>query len=134
MKHFSTGLFIAISLLTAGCGAGAPEGPRTYTVTGTVAYTGQPLKEADLVIRTADGKHAAGAKVTDGKFVLKAPVGVSIVEITALRDVPGEFREDNPGEKVPVREQFIPAKYNAETTLKMDVKPDTKEVKFDLEP
>lgn len=104
------------------------------TVTGTITFKGEPLKEADLLVRTVDGKHAAGTKVADGKFVLKAPIGQSNVEVTAMRDVPGEFREENPGERVPVREQFIPAKYNVQTMLKLDVKPDSKDVKFELEP
>jgi hypothetical protein len=127
-------LFPLASLMTVGCGGGAADGPKMYTVNGTVAFTGQPLKEADLLIRSVDGKHSAGAKVTDGKFVLKAPVGPSIVEITALREVPGQFSEDNPGEKVAVKEQFLPAKYNKESTLTLEIKPDTKDVKFDLMP
>lgn len=87
-----------------------------------------------MVVRSVDGKHAAGATISNGKFQLDAPAGVAIVEITASREVPGEFREDNPGERVPVKEQFIPAKYNTESTLKLEVKPDVKEAKFDLVP
>jgi hypothetical protein len=59
---------------------------------------------------------------------------VTIVEITASREVPGQFREDNPGERVAVKEQFIPAKYNSESTLKLEIKPDVKDAKFDLMP
>lgn len=126
-------VMIAVTLMI-GCGGSAPTGPRLYAVTGTVSFTGEPLKEADLLVRTADGKHAAGTKVTDGKFKVSVPAGTSIVEITAMRDVPGQFKEENPGERVAVKEQFIPTKYNAESTLKLDVKPDTKDVKFDLMP
>jgi hypothetical protein len=120
-------------ILSIGCG-GAADGPRIYTVNGTVTFTGKPLAEADLLVTTADGKHAAGTKVTDGKFVLKAPAGLSKVEITALRDIPGQFQEENPGERVPVREQFIPSKYTTESTLTLEIKPDVQDVKFDLEP
>ena len=133
--RFKYALFCIVSaILTTGCGQGDSGGPRMQTVTGTITFKGEPLKEADLLVRTVDGKHAAGTKVADGKFVLKAPIGQSNVEVTAMRDVPGEFREENPGERVPVREQFIPAKYNVQTMLKLDVKPDSKDVKFDLEP
>jgi hypothetical protein len=117
-----------------GCGGGGKPGPRLYHIAGTVSYAGEPLKEADLTVRSVDGKHAAGSKISDGKFQLDAPAGVSIVEITASRDVPGQFREDNPGERVAVKEQFIPAKYNSESTLKLEIKPDVKDAKFDLMP
>lgn len=120
--------------MVGGCGGGAPPGPKLYSITGTASFAGEPLKDADLRARTSDGKHAAGAKVTDGKFKLSVPAGTSIIEITAMRDVPGEFREENPGEKVAVKEQFIPAKYNTESTLKLEVKPDTKDAKFELTP
>ncbi len=117
-----------------GCGGGGKPGPRTYHIVGTASYSGEPLKEANLVVRSVDGKHAAGATISNGKFQLDAPAGMMIVEITASREVPGEFREDNPGEKVPVKEQFIPAKYNTESTLKLEIKPDVKDAKFDLVP
>ena len=133
-SRFNSVLICLSAILSTGCGKGDTGGPRTQTVTGTVTFKGELLKEADLLVRTVDGKHAAGTKVADGKFVLTAPIGQSNVEVTAMRDVPGEFREENPGERVPVREQFIPAKYNVQTTLKLDVKPDSKAVKFDLEP
>jgi hypothetical protein len=117
-----------------GCGGGGKPGPRTYHIVGTASYSGQPLKEAVLTVRSVDGKHAAGAKISDGKFQLDAPAGMTIVEITSMREVPGEFREDNPGERVAVKEQFIPAKYNSESTLKLEIKPDVKDAKFDLMP
>lgn len=128
-------LFLSVcAIVLSGCGSNTPQGPRLYTIAGTAAFMGEPLKDADLLVRSADGKRSAGTKVTDGKFTLRAPAGQMTVEITALRDVPGEFREENPGERVPVRVQFLPPKYNTESTLTLDVKPDTKEVKFDLAP
>lgn len=139
MSHFRP--ILAGAVLSAaclanliGCGGGTQDGPRTYQIVGTVLYTGEPLKEAELLVKTTDGKHATGAKITDGKFQVRVPAGTSIVEITAMRDVPGEFREENPGERVAVREQYIPAKYNTESTLKLDVTPTTKDVKFELVP
>lgn len=119
-----------ISLI--GCGGG-PKGPKLHHVEGTVNFAGEPLKEGEMVVSAVDGKHAAGSAISNGKFKFDAPAGMSTIAITSMRDVPGEFREENPGEKVPVREQFIPAKYNTESTLKLEVKGDVKDVKFDLE-
>lgn len=127
-------LLVACVISFIGCGGGGKPGPKLYHIAGTVTFTGEPLKEGDLVVRSADGKHAAGSTITNGKFQFDAPAGTSIVEIKAMRDVPGEFREENPGEKVAVREQFIPAKYNTESTLKIEVKGDVKDEKFALEP
>jgi hypothetical protein len=127
-------LLAACVISFVGCGGGGKPGPKLYHVAGVVNFTGAPLKEGDMVVRSADGKHAAGATISDGKFQFDAPAGASIVEIKAMRDIPGEFREENPGEKVPVKEQYIPAKYNSESTLKLEIKGDVKDVKFDLEP
>lgn len=131
--RFKCAMLCALCASLFGCG-GAPDGPRMYPINGIVTFQGAPLKEGEVLVRTDDGKFSAGARVADGKFVLSAPAGPSKVEISAMRDVPGEFREENPGERVPVRQQFIPAKYNTESTLKLDVKPDSREAKFELEP
>lgn len=58
----------------------------------------------------------------DGKYSLEATPGRKRVEVTAMRDVPGKFSEANPGEKVPVREQYIPKKFNADSKLEFEVK------------
>lgn len=125
-------LLVSTSIFMVGCG-GQPAGPVTYKVAGTVTFDSAPVNGGEIIIRSQDGKHAASSIITDGKFELKATEGPKVVEVTALRDVPGKFREENPGEKIPVREQFIPAKYNTKTTLtaKIEAK-DNLDVKFDL--
>lgn len=116
----------------AGCGA-KDTGPATFKVTGKITFDSKPLETGEIIIRSEDGKHAAGSVITNGAYELRATEGRKIVEISALRDVPGKFKEENPGEKVPVREQMIPAKYNKSSTLKIDVTAtDTSDVNFDL--
>lgn len=134
MKHVALGLsLICISICSLGCGGTDPKAPKLYTVSGTVTFNGQPLKDAAMVFRTTDGKHSAGAQVKDGKFTTKIAAGTSKVQINALVDSPdGKFREENPGERVPVKVELIPKKYNSETTLTVDVKADTSNVTFDL--
>ena len=127
-------LVLCTTAITLGCGGGAdPKAPKLYKAAGVVTLDGAPLKEADMVFRTTDGKHAAGAKVADGKFATKLAAGSTIVEISALMDSPdGKVKEENPGEKVPVKVQLIPKKYNSETTLKVEIKADADDLKFEL--
>jgi len=116
-----------------GCGQ-SPTGPKLEKVTGKVTFKGEPVKEGDIsVIPIGPGGSSAGGKIVDGQFQLEVTAGKKKVEITAMRDVPGKFREDNPGEKMQVREQFIPAKYNAKSELELEVKSDASNEKtFDL--
>lgn len=125
-------LLSLISISFAGCG-GQPAGPKLETVTGKVTFDGQSVTEGDITVTPLDpGGRSAGAKIVDGAFTLQTDVGKKKVEITAMRDVPGKFREDNPGEKVQVREQFIPKQYNEKSELTLDVKAGPNEPVFDL--
>jgi len=125
-------LLMSSFVFCAGCG-GAPTGPVTYKVAGMVTFNSTPVDGGEIIVRSQDGKHAAASIITNGHYDLKATTGPKVVEVTAMRDVPGKFREDNPGEKVPVREQYIPAKYNSSTTLKLEVIPkETLDANFDL--
>lgn len=114
-------LFLTFLLPLAGCG-GADSGPVLYVLKGSVQFEGAPIESGEVILVPADGSGSpAGATIANGAFELKAPAGLKTVRITAMRDVPGKFREDNPGEKVAVREQYIPKKYNDESTLTMTV-------------
>lgn len=69
--------------------------------------------------------------ITDGQFTIKSQPGRKQVEITAHRET-GEFDESNPGEKIPLREQYIPARYNSETTLEEEVQAGSNQFTFEL--
>jgi hypothetical protein len=116
-------LLLALATLIGGSGCGSGEtGPKLETVVGKVTYQGEPVKEGDIsLIPIGPTGKSAGGKIIDGTFTLQVDAGKKKVEIVALRDVPGKFNEDNPGEKVQVREQFIPAEYNSKTKLEYEV-------------
>jgi hypothetical protein len=106
-------------LFLVGCG---PGGPVTHRVTGTVTFDGAPVESGEIVFKDAGGTGKSYAdRITGGKFSLETSPGSKKVEITAMREVPGQFDTSNPGEKVPLKEQYIPAQYNIESTLTVEV-------------
>lgn len=130
MKLYALPVLLLAALLLAGC---APSGPEMHTVTGTVTFDGQPVASGDILFRDASGQTRSYAgKIVDGQYSFQTSPGSKIVEIIAMRDVPGQVDTSNPGEEVPLREQYIPASYNTETTLTVEVSRDSKTADFAL--
>ncbi|HVW02059.1 MAG TPA: hypothetical protein VHB77_17040 [Planctomycetaceae bacterium] len=127
-------MLCAVLLTTTGCSRGGGDGPKLYPVAGRVTFDGKPVASGEIVFAATDGSHIAGAQIVDGEYSLKAAAGKKKVQITALRDVPGEFREDNPGESVQVREMYIPPQYNSQSMLEVNVEKANEDVNFDLAP
>jgi hypothetical protein len=101
-------------------------------VTGNVTFDGTPVSEGDITFRAADGTEGSCAgRIVDGSYTFECTPGDKLVEVYAMRDVPGKFDESNPGEKVPLREMYIPDNYNSDTTLKATVS-ESGDNKFDF--
>ena len=120
--------FSIVALLVAGCGR---SGPATYRVSGAVSYNGAAVSDGSIVLLPADGHLSAEAgKISGGRFTMLARAGKKKVEIRAVREV---------GEVIKVmgvraRQSYIPAKYNARTTLTAEVVPGGKnEFTFELQ-
>lgn len=106
-----------VLLVACGCGS---AGPKLYDVSGTVTWEGQPLKDGDIQFTPADESLVpASAKIVDGKYALQAPAGAHKVEVRAVRA--GKF---DPVMNAATPVQYIPARYNDQTTLTADVKAD----------
>ncbi len=86
-----------------------------------MTFDGEPVKEGRIQFRGTTDSRAFSAPIVDGKYSAEVPVGTSSVEVTASRPIPGKFDESNPGERVPVGEMYIPAKYNSRTELTTDI-------------
>jgi hypothetical protein len=109
------GLVWWAGLLALGCGE---AGPKTYAVSGTVTLDGRPLEEGDIYFYPLDPNLSADAgKIKGGRFAFRAKAGHIRVEIQAHRVVPGK-KTPMGG---PEREQFLPARYNTESTLAREV-------------
>jgi hypothetical protein len=116
---------------TAFFGCRANQGPERVVVAGTVTYRGEPIKRGVIRFVPSRGTIApvSVGPILDGKYACTyhggVPVGTHKIEVTALRhkrqqsaapasDLVGR---DEGGEM----EQFIPEKYNTQTTLEITI-------------
>jgi hypothetical protein len=121
-----------MTLAIVGCGGGS-DGPKTYSVSGTVSFDGKPIEEGRIQFRNtgSDGRAYSG-EIKDGNYQLMSEAGSMKVEVYASRVIPGKMQKSEDGEMVPVREMFIPNKYNSQSTLTIEVKPQSQTIPFDL--
>jgi hypothetical protein len=104
-------------LVALGCGE---AGPRTYPVSGTVTLDSRPLDEGDIYFYPTDPNVSADAgKIKAGQFTFRSKAGNKRVHIVASRRIPGK-KTPMGG---PAREQYLPPRYNKETTLTAEVGP-----------
>jgi len=128
--RFTTFFTLLATAVIVGCGS---SGLDTQPVSGKVTFDGQPIAEGRILFRgTGSDPRAFSAEIKDGQYQMEAMAGKVRVEITASRPVPGKFDESNPGEKVPVGEMYIPARYNSQSELSAEVTAGKNELNFDL--
>ena len=130
-------LFASICSLVFFCGCDSK--PSLYEVAGNVTYKGEPVKAGSINFRADDGS-AGGAQIVDGKYSLPLEGGLAAgtyrVAITYPDpSVPPPPEEESPGEiSTVVPREMLPKKYNAETTLSVEIPaPDNLAVDFTLE-
>ena len=113
---------VLVPLLLSGCGS-EPAGPEMFSVTGSVTFDGAPVEDGRIQFRKASGDQKAfSSEIKAGAYKLEAEAGTMQVEITASRPS-GKFDTSNPDDPPqPIGEMYIPAKYNAETTLTAEIK------------
>lgn len=103
-------------MLAVGC-----SGDGMLTITGSVTYDGQPLADGAISFHPLDAKIAPqGGLIAAGRFRVRTRPGRYRVEIRATRPQAGAV-ELTPG--ATPREQYIPARYNDESTLEAEVTP-----------
>jgi hypothetical protein len=108
------------SVTLGGCGA---ENKRC-AVSGTITFRGEALETGHITFLTAAGPEG-GALIRDGKFKLPAEQGLAPGKYKVSISSPKGMGERTPeqiaaGASVPAKEQ-IPAKYNRDTTLSVEV-------------
>jgi hypothetical protein len=113
----SSGLTFAFPFLliaVGGCGAGDGK----VSVTGAVTFDGNPMPDGYVTFTPDGGGTPAAGPIQDGRYSLSATPGKHRVEIEASRFVGPK----NPIMGLQPREQYVPARYNSESTLHQEVK------------
>jgi hypothetical protein len=130
---------LLLALLSAG--AGCSDGKAR--VRGTVSFDGKPVDHGVIVFDPADGQGPnTGTKIGGGRFELSAAAaatpGKKIVRIRAFRPTGRRIESGPPappGTLVDELEAFIPAQYNQNSTLAVEIVPGKmNELAFDLLP
>ena len=122
------GIFVA-----AGCGGGGiTSGPEKQLVTGDVQFDGKPLAEGQIEFIDAAGNPPPRYRATirAGKFSCECTPGDKRVEILAFGPAGNLPKVPGPGDDA----QFIPARFNTESTLRVSIKSGTanQPLKWDL--
>jgi hypothetical protein len=118
---------IVLIALAAGCGD-----QTTGEVTGMVKIDGKPAPPgSSITFFPTDGKSpTAGGLIEGGKYSVRVPVGIAKVEIRAPRRA--SRPKEGPGPRGDLVEESLPAKYNDQSELRLDVHPGKNAQDFDL--
>lgn len=134
-RGFQLGVFrivvlSAVPWIAIGCGS-------RQTIEGTVTVDERPLEQGYINFRpTSNAKGPpVGGPIEQGKYAIRpqSPLEGSFrVEVTALGKT-GRKTSDGAGARVDIEGQVLPACYNTESTLQVEIKPrQQNEFKFPL--
>ena len=104
-------------------------------VNGIVTVDGEPAKVGAISFFAVDGRApTAGAPIVDGKFSAQVNPGVCMVQIRVSKIVGKKKLYDTPDSpEMPITAEALPAKYNQQTELTVEVKPGVNQKDFELQ-
>jgi hypothetical protein len=119
-----------------GCSTGAP-----CSVSGQATFGGQPISEGSIKFDPAtDSPGASGsAQIKDGRYEVPLDAGMHagrfLVSITANKKTGRTVKQfDSTTAKMEEIIQYIPERYNLQSTLEVDLAPGANEKDFQLQP
>lgn len=126
-------LVMLVGLLSTGC-----DVPTEGEISGSVTVNGKvPADGSSITFIPMDGKSStAGALLKEGRYTVRAPLGVCKVDIRVPRPIVKKGRPTGgPGaEGGGWIEESLPAKYNDQTELTFEVKPGKNLKDWDITP
>ncbi len=116
--------------LAVGCSKGPPMGE----VTGTITVNGELAPAGAISFFPLGGKGGtAGTSIEDGKYTAQVPVGKVKVEIRVSKVVGRKKLYNTPNSPIqPIMQEVLPAKYNNQTELVLEVQSGTNQKDYDL--
>lgn len=129
--------FVSSALVTGICGCG--RAGRPCSVQGTVTFNSAPIPKGAIRFVTEDGTPGNGGlgPITEGKFSVKSDgmmAGKYLVVISGFEETGRKFKADANGPELNEERQYIPARYNSNSTLTVLLKPGANTEGFDLSP
>lgn len=109
---------LTLLLQVAGC-----SDPTQGVVSGSIVVDGQPAEQGGItyIPLDKDGR-TAGAEILDGKYSGVVPVGKYRVELRVPKKVGETKIYDTPDSPIqPIMEEVLPAKFNENSELTLDV-------------
>ncbi|OWK39734.1 hypothetical protein FRUB_05624 [Fimbriiglobus ruber] len=132
MRAYCCSVFVVCVALLVGCGSSEPK---RYRVTGSVKYKGEPIKLGAISFR-ADNGATGGGQITNGQYDIPGAAGLTPgkyrVAITYPDPKTPAPRGDEPPGVAILAKEILPDKYNNQTTLTAEIKPEsTNVINFD---
>ncbi|QDS98818.1 hypothetical protein [Adhaeretor mobilis] len=121
-------------LVLACCGCGNQNVLGKVVVEGLITLDGEPIPNGEIRFYPSGDTHGpvSGAPIKDGKYVAKGkggvPIGTHHVDIRAFRADKNAAADPEGGPA----EQYLPAKFNTETSLTATIEPSTTSLDFPL--
>lgn len=97
------------------------NGDGKTAVDGTATWNGQPIQSGYIELQPVGEGHFASAEIVDGKFTLRTTPGKRLVKITAEKKIGETPPTDRIPEAKPIMFQFVPPKFNSESSLEMEI-------------
>jgi hypothetical protein len=123
MKSSLMALLVVAATVVAsvGCTGGGRVEAKKYPVTGTVTVDGQPLADGMIYFKDIASGAADSAEIKAGQFTGNAEAGKRRVEIFAYKTQ----TSDMGGVTTETKTNILPPRFNSESTLSEEVKPET---------
>lgn len=125
------GIFLVVAAFLTSCSDGG-----FAEVRGMVRFEGQPVENGSVLFVSADANSASewGGPIKNGQYSAKVPPGTMKVKVSWLKPT-GTKRKAYDGPNSPEifdMEEALPAKYNSQTELKLEVTRGTNKKDWEL--